>query len=126
LALLVVPITASTVLKIAAITAATALPTIIYVVVPAVVSEITPVVQRGALLAIGNAIGTLAGILAPYVMGSVIEAAATPLEGFDTGFIICGAIMVAGGTIGLALMRPEREKGRWAPAIADGVPQTTS
>jgi MFS transporter, ACS family, D-galactonate transporter len=108
-ALLLMPFMPSTILKIAAITAATAFPTLIYVVVPAVVSEITPVAQRGALLAIGNAIGTLAGILAPYVMGSVIETAATPLEGFNTGFTICGVIMIAGGTIGMIFMRPDRE-----------------
>jgi len=32
----------------------------------------------------------LAGLLAPYVMGSVVETAATPLNGFNTGFMICG------------------------------------
>jgi ACS family D-galactonate transporter-like MFS transporter len=47
----------------------------------AVVSEITPVAQRGALLAIGTAVGTSAGLLAPYVMDSVVETAASPLDG---------------------------------------------
>ena len=56
------------------------LPSVIYVVSHAVVSEITPVSQRGALLAIGNAVGTSAGLLAPYIMGSVIETAITPLD----------------------------------------------
>ena len=39
----------------------------------------------------------LAGLLAPYVMGSVIEFAATPLAGFNTGYFVCGLIMLAGG-----------------------------
>jgi MFS transporter, ACS family, D-galactonate transporter len=125
-ALLVMPFMPSITLKVAAITAATALPTLIYVIVPAIVSEITPVAQRGALLAIGNAIGTLAGILAPYVMGSVVETAATPLKGFNTGFTICGAIMVAGGAVGMALMRPEREKSQPTRPVAGGVLQTTA
>lgn len=107
--LLVMPLMPSTALNVVAVTVAAALPTLFYVVSPAVVSEITPVVQRGALLAIGNAIGTSAGIIAPYVMGSVVETAVTPLEGFNTGFQICGAIMVVGGVIGMVLMRPERE-----------------
>jgi MFS transporter, ACS family, D-galactonate transporter len=47
-------------------------------------------------------------------MGSLIENAATPLEGFNTGFIICGVIMLVGGTIGMALIRPEREAMQWA------------
>jgi hypothetical protein len=53
-------------------------------------------------------------------MGSVIERAATPLDGFNTGFTICGVIMLAGGAIGMALIRPKREAMRWAgemPAI---------
>jgi MFS family permease len=100
--------------KIALTTIGVALPSAIYVIGNAVVSEITPVAQRGALLAIGTAISTSAGLLAPYVMGSIIETAATPLDGFNTGFMICGLIMLAGGIIGMALVRPEREAVRWA------------
>jgi ACS family D-galactonate transporter-like MFS transporter len=100
--------------KIALTTIGVALPSVIYVIGNAVVSEITPVVQRGAVLAIGTAISTSAGLLAPYIMGSVVETAATPLDGFNTGFMICGLIMLGGGGIGMALMRPERETVRWA------------
>ena len=99
--------------KIAMTTIGVALPTVIYVISNAVVSEITPTAQRGALLAIGTAVGTSAGLLAPYVMGSVIENAATPLDGFNIGFIICGVVMLIGGAIGMALIRPEREASHW-------------
>jgi MFS transporter, ACS family, D-galactonate transporter len=95
--------------KIALTTIGLALPSVIYVISHAVVGEITPVAQRGALLAIGTAVSTSAGLLAPYVMGSLIENAATPLAGFNTGFVICGVIMLVGGTIAMALIRPERE-----------------
>ena len=100
--------------KIALTTIGVALPSVIYVLGNAVVSEIAPVAQRGAMLAIGTAVSTLAGLLAPYVMGSVVETAATPLAGFNTGFMICGVIMLVGGIIGIALMRPERETMRLA------------
>jgi hypothetical protein len=63
------------------------------------------VLARGALLAIGTAVSTSDGLQAPYVMGSVVETAATPLEGFNTGFMICGFIMLVGGVIGMSLMR---------------------
>jgi MFS transporter, ACS family, D-galactonate transporter len=109
--------------KIALTTLGVALPSVIYVIGAAVIGEITPVAQRGALLAIGTAISTSAGLLAPYVMGSVLETAATPLDGFNTGFMICGIIMLVGGLIGTALMRPERETMQWAsemPAAALG------
>jgi ACS family D-galactonate transporter-like MFS transporter len=103
--------------KIALTTIGLALPSVIYVISNAVVGEITPAAQRGALLAIGTAVSTSAGLLAPYVMGSLIENAATPLDGFNTGFIVCGVIMLVCGTIGIALIRPEREAMRWASEI---------
>jgi len=107
--------------KIAMTTIGVALPSVIYVFSNAVVGEITPVAQRGALLAIGTAVSTSAGLLAPYVMGSVIEMAATPLDGFNTGFMICGVVMLAGGAIGMALVRPEREARRWTNEMPEAV-----
>jgi hypothetical protein len=76
------------------------------------VSEFVPVRQRGAILAIGNAFGTAAGLLAPYVMGDIVEKAATPAQGYFDGFFVCGVIMLAGGLIGVAFIRPEREAAR--------------
>jgi MFS transporter, ACS family, D-galactonate transporter len=90
-----------------------ALPSVIYVIGNTVVGEVTPAAQRGALLAIGAAIATSAGLLAPYIMGSVVQDAATPLGGFNTGFTICGWIMLVGGALGTAFIRPEREASRW-------------
>jgi ACS family D-galactonate transporter-like MFS transporter len=89
-------------------------PSVIQLISHTVVSELTPVAQRGALLAIGTAIGTSAGLLAPYIMGSVVETAATPLAGFNTGFMICGVIMLVDGLIGMALIRPGRAALRCA------------
>jgi len=113
-ALAIMPYVPGVPAKIALTTIGVALPSFIYVISNAVVSEITPVVQRGALLAIGTAIATSAGLLAPYVMGRVVERAATPLDGFNTGFMICGVIMLVGGVIGTALIRPQRDAVRWA------------
>jgi MFS family permease len=108
-ALAMLPYVPGTPVKIALTTLGVALPSAIYVISNAVVGEITPAAQRGALLAIGTAVASSAGLLAPYVMGSVIESATTPLDGFNTGFFICGVIMVLGGAIAMALVNPERE-----------------
>jgi MFS transporter, ACS family, D-galactonate transporter len=118
LALMLMPYLPGIPAKITVTTIGLALPSVIYVVSNAVVGEITPAAQRGALLAIGTAVTSTAGLLAPYVMGSLIENAATPLDGFNMGFIICGLIMLTGGTIGMALIRPEREALRWASGIS--------
>src|SRR6185437_17151159 len=45
----------------------------IYVVCPPMIGEFTPVSQRGAVISIYGALYTVAGVLAPYVMGSVIQ-----------------------------------------------------
>ena len=78
----------------------------------AVVSEFVPVAQRGAVLAIGTAFITSAGVLAPHVMGDIVEKAATPVDGFFRGYTIIGAIMFAGGLIAMLFIRPEREAER--------------
>jgi len=118
-ALAIMPYVPGVSAKIALTTIGVALPSVIYVISNAVVGEITPVAQRGALLAIGTAVGTSAGLLAPYVMGSVVETASSPLDGFNTGFMICGVIMLIGGVIGMMLMRPERETMRWASKMPE-------
>src|SRR6476620_10836605 len=84
----------------------------IYVVCPPMLGEFTPVSQRGAVIAIYGAIYTLAGILAPVVMGSVIQHAATPLEGYMTGFTINAVIMIVSGLLGLLLLWPNTERAR--------------
>jgi MFS family permease len=74
--------------------------------------EFTPVQQRGAVIAIYGAIYTLAGIIAPTVMGSMVQRAAVPLDGYMTGFTINAAIMIASGLLGLLLLWPNTERAR--------------
>jgi MFS family permease len=84
----------------------------IYVVCPPMLGEFTPVSQRVAVLSIYGAIYTLAGILAPSVMGKVIQNAGALLDGYMTGYIINGTIMIASGLLGLALLWPNTERAR--------------
>jgi len=84
----------------------------IYVVCPPMLGEFTPVSQRGAVISIYGAIYTLAGIFAPFVMGSVIQRAAVPLDGYLTGFTINAVIMIASGLLGLLLLWPNTERAR--------------
>jgi MFS family permease len=84
----------------------------IYVVCPPMLGEFTPVQQRGAVISIYGAIFTLAGVVAPYAMGRVIKAAATPIEGYMTGFTINAVIMIVSGLLGLLLLWPNTERAR--------------
>jgi hydrogenase/urease accessory protein HupE len=64
------------------------------------------------VISIYGAIYTLAGILAPTVMGSVIQHSATIFDGYMTGFTINAVILVASGLLGLALLWPNTERAR--------------
>ena len=78
----------------------------IFVVCPPIISSFTPVTQRAAVIAIFVAIYSSAGIFAPIVTGSVIETAATALEGYYTGYTINGVVQLLGGLAGLLLLWP--------------------
>lgn len=112
LLLLVVPSASSPVAKIALLVIGGGLTGPVYVVCAPMISEFTPIAQRGAVIAIFGAIYTLAGVAAPYVNGSVIEGAGTLLEGYQKGYLICGGAQIAGGVAGLLLMWPAVDRAR--------------
>lgn len=99
-------------LRIAVLVIGTGLSGSIYVVCPPMLAEFTPVSQRGAVISIYGAIYTLAGILAPTVMGTVIQHATGLLEGYVAGYTINAVIMVASGLLGLLLLWPNTERAR--------------
>lgn len=86
----------------------------IYVVCPPMIGEFAPVQQRGAVIAIYGALYTLSGMIAPSVMGSVLQNAAVPLDGYTTGFTINAVVLVMSGLLGLALLWPNTERARLA------------
>jgi MFS family permease len=110
LALLAAAYVASIGLKIILVLTGVALPSIVYPISPAILAEITPPRQRGAILGINSAVGTSAGVVAPYLMGSVIEGAASALEGYSLGFSVCGVVTLVGGIIGLLFLNPESQR----------------
>jgi hypothetical protein len=57
---------------------------------------------------------TFAGVLSPAVMGLIIENAATPIAGYETGYVILGLLLLAGGIVGLLFIRPEADRKRLA------------
>ena len=104
LILLVVPHLADSAWQIVLIVVGGGLCGSIFVVCPPIISSFTPVAQRAAVIAIFVAIYTSAGIFAPIVTGSVIETAATVLEGYYTGYTITGLVQLLGGLAGLLLL----------------------
>jgi MFS family permease len=84
----------------------------IFVVCSPMIGEFTPVSQRGAMIAIYGALFTLAGVVAPYAMGSVIQHSTDLLAGYMTGFTINAVIMASSGLLGLLLLWPNTERAR--------------
>jgi predicted MFS family arabinose efflux permease len=103
--------------KLAIVVMGTAIGGTIYVVVPMVVSELTPQPQRAAMLAIVTSVITLGGVIAPFAMGVVVQDSATRLIGYDRGFTILGGLLLVGGLIGLVFIRPEADRKRLASLV---------
>ena len=99
-------------LKIAMLVIGSGLCGSIYVVCPPMLGEFTPVSQRGAVISIYGALYTLAGIVAPSVMGKVIQNAGGQLDGYQTGYSINAVILVVSGLLGLLLLWPNTERAR--------------
>ncbi|HKT95530.1 MAG TPA: MFS transporter [Paraburkholderia sp.] len=87
--------------------AAIGLTPIIYSLVPAMIGEVVPVSQRGAMLALDNSLASLAGILAPLVSGVLIKNVGQA-SGYEAAFALGGALLIAGGVIAACVVDPTR------------------
>lgn len=100
--------------KVAVLVFGSAIGSSIYVVIPMIVSELTPQSQRAGMLAIVNSMVTLAGVVAPLAMGAMVQNSATPMAGFERGYVVFGLLLLAGGTIALLFIRPEADRKKLA------------
>jgi MFS family permease len=89
-----------------------ALPNIAFCIGPAIIGEVTPSSQRGALLAINSSIATVAGLIAPWVTGWLVQRGSTPATGYGNGYLLAGALLVCGGIVAALLVDPERTRAR--------------
>ncbi|MEU0979213.1 MFS transporter, partial [Streptomyces griseus] len=83
-------------------------------IVFAAVSDVAPARQRGIVLAVVSAVFSLGGVIAPLVLGEVVDSAATPAEGYTTSFVIVAVVMVVGSLIALLTINPERDARKLA------------
>lgn len=94
-------------IKIGMLALAMGLTPMIYSLGPAILAEVVPPQQRGAMLAIINSIASVAGIAAPLATGAVIQGV-SGASGYEIGFALCGGLMVLGGFLGFWLIDPAR------------------
>ena len=77
------------------------------------------------MLAITTSVVTFAGVLAPRIMGSMIQNASTPLAGYEQGYVVLGMLLLVGGIIGLLFINPERIASDW-PQTRRPAPATSA
>jgi MFS family permease len=94
-------------IKIGLLAFAIGLTPIIYSLGPALLAEVVPPPQRGAMLAINNSIASMAGVAAPVATGALIQGV-PGASGYEIGFALCGGLMVFGGLLGFWLIDPAR------------------
>ncbi|MDA3626574.1 MFS transporter [Saccharopolyspora sp. WRP15-2] len=113
-AMLLVPLVSHPGVKIALITVAFSIGAVKFAIGQTINAEITPPAQRGAVMSLTVGLVTLAGLAAPYVTGRIVEAAGDPTTGFAIAFAIPGTLMLIGGLLAFAFVRPERDAARIA------------
>jgi MFS family permease len=93
---------------------------VIYSLGPPLISEITPVQQRGAMLGLSNAAFSTAGLIAPWLTGHIVDTGLDPVAGFREGFLFGGCLICVGGLIGAFLIKPASDLARFAKLGASG------
>lgn len=94
-----------------ALTGAFGMAGVFFPVAVTVLSEITPAHRRGTAISLSTALATLAGIIAPAVMGVLVSTGGAEVTGFRLGWTFSGLITTCGGVVALLLIRPERRHG---------------
>jgi MFS family permease len=109
--------------KVALIAVAIAMTPIIYSLGPAMVAQITPAPQRGAMLAIEYSVAWIAGIIAPPIVGWLIRNAGNDIaRGFEHGLILTGVLLVMLSLVGLRMLDPEASAARLSSLASGDAP----
>ena len=82
------------------------------------ISEVVPARQLAGTLGVFLALMATGGLVGPYLTGLVVDAAATPGDGYALAFQIFGVLAVVGAVIALLTVNPERDKARLLGASA--------
>ncbi|MFC8130751.1 MFS transporter [Streptomyces sp. NPDC057302] len=99
---------------------------IIMTVAQTACSRIAPTAQRGVVLGILAGVFALAGILAPWSIGRIVDTADTVADGYRTAFLATAALTAAAGLLATCFLRPERDARRLQTATTAGRPETVS
>ncbi|WP_322050046.1 MFS transporter [Paraburkholderia bannensis] len=102
--------------KVLLLTLSSGLTLAMYSVGPAMLSEVAPDGQRGAILALSNAIGSLAGLSAPLLTGMLIEhARGDTAIGFEQSCVLAGFVLIGCAALCARWLDPQRSRAALRP-----------
>jgi ACS family D-galactonate transporter-like MFS transporter len=114
--LLALPLFATPEMKLVLVCIGIVLPNAMFAPAQAIQGEISPVAQRGAVLAIGNAVASTAGMIAPLVTGRLVDVSASQSAGYEMAFVICGIVVGIANLLGIMFIRPQEQARKLAGA----------
>ncbi|WP_030166157.1 MFS transporter [Spirillospora albida] len=86
-----------------------------FALMQAVIAELAPTRQRAALLGTVTALASTAGAVGPLLSGAIVDAASTEPTGFRHVFDLAATLMIIGGLLAAALIRPARDRASLPP-----------
>lgn len=100
-----------------------ALPTLCFTLAPALLAEVVPTSQRGAIVSIHTAVASLGAAIAPVVMGRIVQVrGSVGDQAYELGFVVGAVLLIVAALIGLRWLHPERSnralQRTTAPVIA--------
>ncbi|MGP9782407.1 MFS transporter [Arthrobacter sp. MYb211] len=75
-------------------------------------SDFLPAHQRASFFGCIIAAYSIAGMVAPYVLGLIVESAASSVQGYSNGFLIVGITICVFGVAGGMMLNPARARTR--------------
>ncbi|MFB7749958.1 MFS transporter [Streptomyces sp. NPDC056121] len=86
----------------------------------AAISDVCPAKQRGVVFGMITAFYSLAGVIAPLVMGRLIDTSSDAASGYSIGFLILGIAMITGAVVAMLTVNPDRDAAKLATVDCTG------
>ncbi|WP_342753396.1 MFS transporter [Caballeronia novacaledonica] len=105
--------------KVAMFALAGALPTVCFALAPALLSEVVPDTQRGALIGIHTAIASTGAAIAPMLIGRIVQAhGSTTARAYELGFMTSAAMLILAALVAWRWLHPERSRRAASEPVA--------
>nr|WP_061124306.1 MFS transporter [Caballeronia catudaia] len=97
--------------KVVVFALASGLPTACFALAPALLSELVPDTQRGALIGIHTALASTGAAIAPMLIGRIVQAnGGVSAHAYELGFATSAIMLIVAALVALRWLHPERSR----------------